>query len=76
MIGKSYSGILKAYIEDENKKRIIDFNDSNLHVLGYSCPIDKWIDFEELDKHLYSIKDQPDVIPYVTFIIRRGGDFV
>ena len=49
--------IKEAYIEDENKKRIIDFNNSNLHVLGYSCPIDKWIDFEELDEHLYSIKD-------------------
>ena len=67
--------IKEAYIEDENKKRIIDFNDSNLHVLGYSCPIDKWIDFEELDKHLYSIKDQPDVIPYVTSYYKERWGF-
>ncbi len=67
--------IKEAYIEDENKKRIIDFNNSNLHVLGYSCPIDKWIDFNELDKHLYSIKDQPDVIPYVTSYYKERWGF-
>jgi len=57
--------ITEAFIEDEKGNRIIDFEDSNLHVVGYSIPVDKWIDLEELDNHLYTIKSQPHSIPYV-----------
>ena len=35
--------IREAYIEDRNGNRIIDFKNSNLHVVGYSVPVDKWI---------------------------------
>ena len=38
----------EAYIEDENHKRIIDFKENNLHVLGYSAPFDKVLPFSEL----------------------------
>ena len=46
--------------------RVIDFSRHNLHVVGYSTPTDLWLTREELDKHLYSLPDQPNAIPYVT----------
>ena len=67
--------IKQAYIEDKNGKRIIDMKDSNLHVLGYSVPVDKWVSLGELKKMVYTQPDQPTVIPYVTSYYKERYGF-
>jgi len=58
--------IRDGYIADESGQRVVDFKTHNLHVVGYSGPIERWMELEELDKRLHSLPDQPDAIPYVT----------
>lgn len=65
VVPKEWS-IDEAYIEDENGNRIIDIKNNNLHVIGYSAPIDKWVTLEELKEYIYSDPLQPDYIPYIT----------
>lgn len=58
-----------------NGEKVIDFADTNLHILGYSTPIDKIISREELLDHLYTQPDQPDLIPYVTSYYKERWGF-
>lgn len=67
--------IRDAYIETLTGKKIIDFNQSNLHVLGYSASIDKVVSKEELLKMVYTLPDQPDLIPYVTSYYKERTGF-
>ena len=45
---------------------VADFDACNLHVVGYSEPVDVELTLAELQPYLHSIPDQPTAIPYVT----------
>jgi aminopeptidase-like protein len=58
--------IRDAWIKDAKGRKIVDFHRSNLHVMSYSVPVHALLSFDSLKEHLYSMPDQPDLIPYRT----------
>ncbi len=58
-----------------NGELVCDSKISNLHVLNYSIPVDKKLTLKELDKHLYSLPNLPDAIPYVTSYYKKNWGF-
>lgn len=58
--------ICAAYIRNEQGETIVDFAQSNLHVMSYSVPVRQRISLSELKNHIYTLPDQPDLIPYRT----------
>ncbi len=67
--------IRDAYIEDEKGNRIVDMKVNNLHVVGYSTPVDEWMPLSELKEHIFTLKDQPDLIPYCTSYYKERWGF-
>jgi len=67
--------IKDAYVMNEFGEKIIDFKKNNLHIVGYSEAKDEWISFEELNKHLHSLPELPNAIPYVTSYYKKTWGF-
>jgi len=64
-----------AYIKDSNGKKILDTNNSNLHVVNFSKPIKKKINLKNLKKKIHSISTYPNAIPYVTSYYNKDWGF-
>lgn len=67
--------IKDAYILDPQGNKIVDFKENNLHVVGYSTAVDKDLSLDDLQKHLHSIEDLPEAIPYVTSYYNESWGF-
>lgn len=58
--------IRDAYIKNARGEKIVDFSRSNLHVMSYSVPVRARLTLADLKKHVYTLPEQPDLIPYRT----------
>jgi aminopeptidase-like protein len=58
--------IRDAYITNATGERVVDFQKHNLHVLNYSTPIRTRLPLSELKKNIFTLPEQPDLIPYRT----------
>ena len=67
--------VSEAYVVDKFGKKIIDYKKNNLHLMGYSIPINKVCNKKELFEHIYSLKVQPTAIPYITSYYKRRWGF-
>jgi aminopeptidase-like protein len=63
-----------AWVADPAGRRVIDFQDSNLHLVGYSVPVRATMGLAELKQHLFTLPDQPDWVPWRTsYYAERWG---
>ena len=64
----------KAYIKYKGKK-ILDYRNSNLHIINYSTKINKKLNLEELKANLHTLPDRPKFIPYITSYYKKNWGF-
>jgi aminopeptidase-like protein len=67
--------IRDAWIKNLSGDRIIDFQQSNLHVVSYSLPVRRRMSQSELREHLHTLPDHPDWIPYKTSYYKETWGF-
>ena len=56
-------------------ERVIDFQQSNLHVVNYSVPVRRRLTLDELRPHLHTLPDHPTWIPYRTSYYAESWGF-
>ncbi|HSK80868.1 MAG TPA: DUF2172 domain-containing protein, partial [Thermoanaerobaculia bacterium] len=67
--------IRDAWVKGPDGRKVVDFQRSNLHVLNYSVPVHTKLSLSELKQHLFTLPDQPDLIPYRTSYYREAWGF-
>jgi aminopeptidase-like protein len=64
-----------ATIKTLDGRVLVDFANNNLHVVGYSVPVSGTFSREELARHIHTLPDQPDAIPYRTSYYAENWGF-
>ena len=67
--------IRDGYLKHESGKKYAEFKKNNLHVVGYSCPINKRISKKELTNKIFTLPKYPDAVPYVTSYYEKDWGF-
>jgi aminopeptidase-like protein len=67
--------IRDAWIKDPSGRKVVDFQESNLHVLNYSVPVHARMPLAELRPHLFTLPFKPDLIPYRTSYYKEAWGF-
>jgi aminopeptidase-like protein len=67
--------IRDAYIKAPDGKRVVDFQQCNLHVMSYSTPLHARLSLNEIRPHLFTIPEHPDWIPYRTSYYKEDWGF-
>lgn len=67
--------IRDAYVATVDGTRVVDFRESNLHVVSYSEPVRARMPLGELRERLHTLPEQPDLIPYRTSYYNRTWGF-
>lgn len=58
--------IRAGWLTDPTGRRVVDFDQSNLHVVNYSVPVRRTLTLDELRPHLHSLPEHPSWVPYRT----------
>jgi aminopeptidase-like protein len=74
VVPKEWS-VQEAYIVTPNGKKICNFSQNNLHLVGYSVPFEGAVSLNELKEHLYTLPEQPTAIPYITSYYKERWGF-
>ena len=67
--------VRNCYLEHESGQRFAEFSKKNLHVLGYSAPLDEILSLKDAQALIYTEPTQPDRIPYVTSYYKERAGF-
>ena len=67
--------IRDAHLRNSRGEKVIDFQKSNLHVVNYSVPVRRKLPLAELKKHLFTLPQHPDWIPYRTSYYNESWGF-
>jgi aminopeptidase-like protein len=67
--------IRDGWVKDPSGRKLVDFQQSNLHVVNYSVPVHRVMPLSELRQHLHTLPEHPDWAPYRTSYYRENWGF-
>jgi aminopeptidase-like protein len=67
--------VRKAYIRGPGGEKVLDLEDSSLHIISYSDPVETRLSLAELKRHVITLPDRPDWIPYRTSYFKSTWGF-
>lgn len=64
-----------AYIETLSGRRLVDYAENNLHLVGYSTPVNDIFSKASIESKLHYLMGNPSAIPYITSYYKENWGF-